>query len=108
MNDFEIFSWKERITSEVYFVVFAGPYEDGFEYVDTQFRLLREDFVKPLRDGIRAFLSTPAESRRRDLKGQSVRFYFGVSGRGRVASRSNRVGFVHGLAHVIMHEFHEY
>lgn len=31
-------------------------YKDTHHYLDTQFRLLREDFVKPLRDGIQEFL----------------------------------------------------
>ncbi|XP_067871920.1 NFX1-type zinc finger-containing protein 1-like [Heterodontus francisci] len=29
-----------------------GPYESNFVYLDTHFRLVREDFVKPLREGI--------------------------------------------------------
>ncbi|GCB78250.1 hypothetical protein scyTo_0019381 [Scyliorhinus torazame] len=35
----------------------AGPYESNFVYLDTHFRLLREDFVKPLREGITACLA---------------------------------------------------
>uniref|UniRef100_A0A914XBR8 NFX1-type zinc finger-containing protein 1 n=1 Tax=Plectus sambesii TaxID=2011161 RepID=A0A914XBR8_9BILA len=32
-----------------------GRYEDSEHYLDVQFRLLREDFVRPLRDGIRQY-----------------------------------------------------
>uniref|UniRef100_A0A914W199 UBA domain-containing protein n=1 Tax=Plectus sambesii TaxID=2011161 RepID=A0A914W199_9BILA len=32
-----------------------GRYDDSEHYLDVQFRLLREDFVRPLRDGIRLY-----------------------------------------------------
>ncbi|XP_078086557.1 NFX1-type zinc finger-containing protein 1-like [Mustelus asterias] len=35
----------------------TGPYESNFAYIDTHFRLLREDFVKPLREEITAYLA---------------------------------------------------
>lgn len=72
-------------------LVHAGPYENGLEYVDTQFRLLREDFVKPIRDGINSYLSLPADRRRKELRGQSVRYYWNVSYRGRIAALTNQV-----------------
>lgn len=34
----------------------TGVYDDGTHYLDVQFRLLREDFVAPLRDGVRDFI----------------------------------------------------
>lgn len=34
----------------------SGSYKDSTHYLDVQFRLLREDFVQPLRKGIRTFL----------------------------------------------------
>ena len=37
--------------------VVKGRYTDGQHYLDVQFRLLREDFVRPLREGIRQFRS---------------------------------------------------
>ena len=52
-----------------------GGYTDWEHYLDVQFRLMREDFVAPLRDGIRTF----------ELKGAAskylseVRIYEGVS-----------------------------
>uniref|UniRef100_A0A0P4VWJ6 RZ-type domain-containing protein n=1 Tax=Scylla olivacea TaxID=85551 RepID=A0A0P4VWJ6_SCYOL len=37
--------------------VVKGHYTDGQHYLDVQFRLLREDFVRPLREGINQFRS---------------------------------------------------
>ncbi|KAK4325721.1 hypothetical protein Pmani_003664 [Petrolisthes manimaculis] len=37
--------------------VVEGKYRDGNHYLDIQFRLLREDFVRPLRNGINYFKS---------------------------------------------------
>ncbi|XP_067852580.1 NFX1-type zinc finger-containing protein 1-like [Heptranchias perlo] len=34
-----------------------GPYQSNLAYLDTHFRLLREDFVKPLREGLTACLA---------------------------------------------------
>jgi len=32
--------------------IVRGEYEDAEHYLDVQFRLLREDFIRPLRNGI--------------------------------------------------------
>ena len=50
-----------------------GPYDNTQHYLDVQFRLLREDFVKPLRDGIQTLLvigkyRTPKEERLLDVR----------------------------------------
>ncbi|KAK3878843.1 hypothetical protein Pcinc_016532 [Petrolisthes cinctipes] len=37
--------------------IVEGKYRDGNHYLDVQFRLLREDFVRPLRNGINDFRS---------------------------------------------------
>ncbi|KAK4316795.1 hypothetical protein Pmani_012053 [Petrolisthes manimaculis] len=37
--------------------IVEGKYRDGNHYLDVQFRLLREDFVRPLRNGIHDFRS---------------------------------------------------
>ena len=50
-----------------------GPYEDWMHYFDVHFRLLREDFVAPLRRGIASFLDG---KKGKDLKG--VRIYHSV------------------------------
>ncbi|XP_069160407.1 NFX1-type zinc finger-containing protein 1-like isoform X2 [Procambarus clarkii] len=46
--------------------IVEGKYLDVNHYLDVQFRLLREDFVRPLRDGIRAFRSN-VRSQNRDI-----------------------------------------
>ncbi|XP_075772705.1 NFX1-type zinc finger-containing protein 1-like isoform X2 [Pelodiscus sinensis] len=38
----------------------VGPFESATAYLDTHFRLLREDFVRPLREGISAHFSLPS------------------------------------------------
>jgi hypothetical protein len=52
-----------------------GPYEDVEQYLDVQFRLLREDFVRPLREGVQDIISR-TDSRRCDSL--SVRVYRNV------------------------------
>ncbi|XP_064484987.1 NFX1-type zinc finger-containing protein 1-like isoform X2 [Ornithodoros turicata] len=37
--------------------ILNGGYDDVWHYLDVQFRLLREDFIRPLREGIRDYLS---------------------------------------------------
>ncbi|KAK3914768.1 NFX1-type zinc finger-containing protein 1 [Frankliniella fusca] len=39
-----------------------GAYMDVEHYLDVQFRLLREDFVRPLRDGIRDYIKKKSEA----------------------------------------------
>ena len=53
--------------------IVLGPYEDWMHYFDVHFRLLREDFVAPLRRGIASFLDG---KKGKDLKG--VRIYHSV------------------------------
>ncbi|CAG9814748.1 unnamed protein product, partial [Phaedon cochleariae] len=45
-----------------------GSYKSIDHYLDVQFRLLREDFVKPLRDGICQFLENPTQKRYDNIK----------------------------------------
>ncbi|OQR68517.1 NFX1-type zinc finger-containing protein 1-like [Tropilaelaps mercedesae] len=93
-REIDIFPTMDDIENERPFLRpnnISGPYKNGLEYLDTQFRLLREDFVKPLRDGIKAYLSLPAERRKKELKGQSVRYYWNVLYRGRIATLSDQM-----------------
>lgn len=54
--------------------IVKGSYKDGEHYLDTQFRLLREDFVAPLRKGIYEYIeSLNAPSLKR--KYSNVRIY---------------------------------
>ena len=70
---------------------FKGPYDNGHHYLDIQFRLLREDFVAPLRGGVQNYLSLEPSRRKEEFKGNSVRYYFNVSCRGRVAALTDSV-----------------
>ncbi|XP_033626042.1 NFX1-type zinc finger-containing protein 1-like [Asterias rubens] len=47
--------------------IIKGRYQDVEHYLDVQFRLLREDFVAPLREGIIEFLSV-ANSHHQDIR----------------------------------------
>ncbi|KAK3589677.1 hypothetical protein CHS0354_015183 [Potamilus streckersoni] len=51
-----------------------GSYEDLDHYLDVQYRLLREDFVGPLRDGIAELLQV-LRDKRKTKRLQGVRFY---------------------------------
>ena len=53
LNNFKPFLRKNLVN---------GNYKDLDTYLDIQFRLLREDFVRPLRDGIRTFKDAQALS----------------------------------------------
>ena len=44
------------------------PYKDWMEYYDIQFRLIREDFIAPLRRGVAAFLQGDKGKKNRDVK----------------------------------------
>ena len=45
-----------------------APYKDWMEYYDVQFRLIREDFIAPLRRGVAAFLQGDKGKKNRDVK----------------------------------------
>jgi hypothetical protein len=56
--------------------IIDGAYESVDHYLDTQFRLLREDFVSPLREGISDYINMT--DKRRIKKHKSVRIYHKV------------------------------
>ncbi|XP_077192287.1 NFX1-type zinc finger-containing protein 1 [Paroedura picta] len=57
----------------------SQKYESPAIYLDTQFRLLREDFVRPLREGILQLLqSFEADRGLRGKKFDDIRVYFGA------------------------------
>jgi hypothetical protein len=62
-----------------------GAYTDWEHYLDVQFRLMREDFIAPLRDGIRHY-------ERHRAKNKEVMVYEGVSVGGTICLHSG-VGF---------------
>ncbi|XP_030831565.1 NFX1-type zinc finger-containing protein 1-like [Strongylocentrotus purpuratus] len=55
-----------------------GKYESVEHYLDVQFRLLREDFVRPLRKGISEYIST-ARPGKHDKRYEDVRIYYDVT-----------------------------
>ncbi|XP_071505637.1 NFX1-type zinc finger-containing protein 1-like [Diadema antillarum] len=55
-----------------------GVYADGEHYLDVQFRLLKEDFVQPLRSGISEYVAFKRAHPRKRSRLQDVRIYEGV------------------------------
>ncbi|NXO70779.1 ZNFX1 protein, partial [Phainopepla nitens] len=53
-----------------------GRYESTSIYLDTHFRLLREDFVRPLREGIMKVLQNLQDRNLRKKKFDDIRIYF--------------------------------
>jgi hypothetical protein len=54
--------------------IVEGKYEDVSHYLDVQFRLLREDFIGPLREGVNEI----AQGVGRDARNQNLRIYSNV------------------------------
>ena len=55
-----------------------GCYDNKEHYLDVQFRLLREDYVKPLRDGIQQLLVKGKHRTRKEDQSLDVRVYDNV------------------------------
>ncbi|XP_076063757.1 NFX1-type zinc finger-containing protein 1-like isoform X2 [Oratosquilla oratoria] len=68
--------------------IIEGKYRDGEHYLDIQFRLLREDFVRPLRNAILSFRSGTRS------KQQDVRIYKNVKVTGSDIVRRELIHFV--------------
>lgn len=65
-------------------IVIKGAYDDTEHYLDVQFRLLREDFIRPLRNGIREYMAVRDEDDRGRVPGRrrkltDVRVYHDVA-----------------------------
>lgn len=61
---------KEITTQEQPFLresISKGRYENAEHYLDVQFRLLREDFVEPLREGIKEIVQNVPKQQRKQL-----------------------------------------
>lgn len=56
----------------------TGGYENLEHYLDVQFRLLREDFIGPLREGIKEYIETMHASGRASKRLQELRIYYDV------------------------------
>jgi hypothetical protein len=80
---------QERVYLRANIVEQGGSYESSEHYLDIHFRLLREDFLGPLRDGIQNYLFKSS------IKNTDVRIYENVWSLGpKLRSRS---GMVYGL-----------
>ncbi|NWV70453.1 ZNFX1 protein, partial [Malurus elegans] len=56
--------------------IVSGRYESASIYLDTHFRLLREDFVRPLREGIMEVLQSLQDRNLKKKKFDDIRIYF--------------------------------
>ncbi|KAI8514834.1 NFX1-type zinc finger-containing protein 1 [Branchiostoma belcheri] len=56
-----------------------GPYRNLEHYLDVQYRLYREDFVAPLREGIQEYVASLQHPDGRRKRFQDIRVYNGVS-----------------------------
>ncbi|KFQ31593.1 NFX1-type zinc finger-containing protein 1, partial [Merops nubicus] len=56
--------------------IVSGRYESTSIYLDTHFRLLREDFVRPLREGVLELLRSFEDKGLRKKKFDDIRIYF--------------------------------
>lgn len=79
----------ERVYLRQNIVEQGGLYENSDHYLDIHFRLLREDFLSPLRVGIQNYLSKSS------IKNTDVRIYENVHSLG--PKISPKVGMVYGL-----------
>lgn len=70
---------------------FSERYESGFQYLDTHFRLLREDFVKPLRESVQAILNRRSDLGNEEVHCEAVWYYPNVVNGGKVASTTSEV-----------------
>ena len=79
----------ERVYLRQNLVEQGAFYESGDHYLDVHFRLLREDFLGPLRDGVQAYLGNPG------ARNSDVRVYENVYSLG--PKINPRSGMVYGL-----------
>jgi hypothetical protein len=63
----------ERIDPKLRANIIVGAYTSVDDYLDVQFRLLREDFMQPLRKGIKSFIA--ARTKTIDNKIQEINVY---------------------------------
>ena len=55
-----------------------GRFDDLNHYLDVQFRLIREDFIRPIRDGVTAYLKSQSHGRPSGRFSKDLRLYHGV------------------------------
>jgi hypothetical protein len=82
----EILSVKSgQLSSKIRPNIVDGKYKNVMHYLDTHFRLLREDCLQPLREGIKEIIGTPHRSK---TQSRDIRVYHDVVMRGIQCSRS--------------------
>ena len=72
--------WDDVCTNDEPFLrpnIIIGNYSDVDTYLDIQFRLLREDFFSPLREGLLAFRNQ-TEKKQKNIRIDNVRLYYDV------------------------------
>ncbi|NXS11506.1 ZNFX1 protein, partial [Neodrepanis coruscans] len=72
--------------------IVSERYESTSIYLDTHFRLLREDFIRPLRDGIKELLQSFEDRGLRQKKFDDIRIYFDTR---IIAPRCTSTGIAH-------------
>ncbi|XP_057379336.1 NFX1-type zinc finger-containing protein 1-like [Daphnia carinata] len=58
--------------------IIKGSYPDVDTYLDIQFRLLREDFLNPLREGLVAFRTKIGKQQKQQIRVDNIRLYYNV------------------------------
>ncbi|XP_065213301.1 NFX1-type zinc finger-containing protein 1-like [Planococcus citri] len=70
-----------------------GAYDNVHHYLDVQFRLIREDFIGPLRSGLHSYKHAIALQSKPKYKYESLRFYPDVQIKGIEISNRNQVAY---------------
>lgn len=58
--------------------IIRGSYPDVETYLDIQFRLLREDFLNPLREGLVAFRTKIGKQQSQQIRVDNIKLYYNV------------------------------
>jgi hypothetical protein len=73
--------WEDVCTDAEPFLrpnLIKGSYPDVDTYLDIQFRLLREDFLNPLREGLVAYRSKMEKQPKQQIRVDNIRLYYDV------------------------------
>ena len=74
--------WEDVCTDAEPFLrpnLIKGSYPDVDTYLDIQFRLLREDFYNPLREGLVAYRSKTEKQHKQHIRVDNIRLYYDVT-----------------------------
>ena len=73
--------WEDVCTDAEPFLrpnLIKGSYPDVDTYLDIQFRLLREDFLNPLREGLVAYRCKMEKQPKQQIRVDNIRLYYDV------------------------------